>query len=426
MSGIVSDAAAFVARRWRIVVIAAGVLIAMGGAWTVWGRVTDLRQTSTVVHRGDLVLSVDVTGTLRAKESEILGPPGIPNIWNFRISMLAPEGKEVRKGDPVLAFDITELQRQLDDKRNERDSARKELERLDADLALASERDRLQLAEAEARLRRAELKLEAPDELRGESERRQIEIDDALAKQEVRHLTGRIEARRRASSERISNERGRERDASRRVTELEAQLAAMTVRAGRSGTVVYRPDWDGEKKKVGDNVWRALKVVEIPDLTRMEAEGEIDESDAGRIRAGQSVALRLDAHADLEYRGKIATLGRTVQPKPQLPRQKVLPIVIELDATDAQRMRPGMRFKGQVELSRIKGVTLLPHDAIFETAEGPVVYRRGLTGWQRVAITVGQQNKEEIEVVSGISAGDRVRLRKVEEDAEEEKTVSAL
>lgn len=422
MSPIAGRVAAFLRSRWRPLAIGAVLLLATGGGWTVWGRVTDRRETTTVAHRGDLVLTVDVTGTLRAKESEILGPPHVGNIWNFRISMLAPEGKEVRKGEPVIAFDTTELERQLDDKRNERDSARKELERLDADLALSSERDRLQLAEAEARLRRAELKLEAPDELRGVSERRQIEIDDALARDEVKHLRGRIDARRRASNERIGTERGRERDSSRRVTELEAQLEAMTVKAGRAGTVVYRPDWDGEKKKVGDSVWRAYKVVEIPDLKFMEAEGEIDESDAGRIAAGQRVTLRLDAHADLEYRGKVASLGRTVQPKPQLPRQKILPIVIELDATDSERMRPGMRFKGEVELSRIRGVALLPHDAIFETAEGPVVYRRGLTGWERVAVKLGRQNKEEIEVVSGIKPGERVRLRRVEEETPKEQT----
>lgn len=375
-----------------------------------------------MVRRGDLVLTVDVTGTLRAKESEILGPPTVDTIWNFRISMLAPEGKEVRKGEPVLAFDTTELERHLDDQRNERDSARKELERLDADLALSSERDRLQLAEAEARLRRAELKLEAPDELRGVSERRQLEIDHVLARDEVKHLRGRIAAKQRASNERIGTERGRERDASRSVTELEAELEAMTVKAGRAGTVVYRPDWNGEKKKVGDNVWRAEKIVEIPDLRFMEAEGEIDESDAGRVAAGQRVTLRLDAHADLEFRGKVASLGRTVQPKPQLPRQKILPIVIELATTDAERMRPGMRFKGDVELSRVQGVVLLPHDAIFETPAGPVVYRRGLTGWERVAVKLGRQNKEDIEVISGIEPGARVRLRKVEEETPNEPT----
>lgn len=414
MSELARVAAERARAHWRGIAYVLGALVACGGAWGVWGRVTDMRAETTIARRGDLVLSVDVTGTLRAKESEILGPPPSRDVWNFRIAMLAPEGKEVKKGDPVLGFDTTELERMFDDKRNQRDSARKELERLEADLALSGETDRLRLAEAEATLRRTALKLEAPDELRGEREHRQLKIDHDLALREVDHLRGKIEARRRASHERISTERARERDASRSVEELQAQLDAMTVRAGRAGTVVYRPDWDGEKKKVGDNVWRAMKIVEIPDLRAMEAEGEIDESDAGKVRAGQTVTLRLDAHADIQYRGKIASLGRTVQPKPQLPRQKVLPLVIALDATDAGRMRPGMRFKGQVELSRIAAVTLLPHDAIFETPGGPVVYRRSVTGWERVAVKLGRQNKDEIEVVAGIVPGDRVKLRKAE------------
>src|SRR5512142_1164024 len=69
--------------------------------------------------RGDLVSGVDVTGTLAAVESDSFGPPQLPDVWDFKIAMMAPEGSDVKKGTPVLAFDTSELQRRLDEKRAE-------------------------------------------------------------------------------------------------------------------------------------------------------------------------------------------------------------------------------------------------------------------------------------------------------------------
>ncbi|HSP35741.1 MAG TPA: hypothetical protein VLU46_15620, partial [Thermoanaerobaculia bacterium] len=52
--------------------------------------------------RGDLVSGVDVTGTLASVESDSFGPPQISDVWDFKISMMAPEGADVKRGAPVL------------------------------------------------------------------------------------------------------------------------------------------------------------------------------------------------------------------------------------------------------------------------------------------------------------------------------------
>ena len=72
----------------------------------------------------------------------------------------------------------------------------------------------------------------------------------------------------------------------------------MAVKAERSGTVVYATSWRDEKKKVGDSAWRGERILEIPDLSAMKGEGDVDESDAGKIRVGQKVRFRLEAHPD--------------------------------------------------------------------------------------------------------------------------------
>src|SRR5262245_53630751 len=78
-------------------------------------------------RRGELVIGVEVTGQLASTESHPIGPPAEADLWNFKIAMLPDEGAQVAAGEPVLAFDGSELQQQLEEYRNEADSAVKEL-----------------------------------------------------------------------------------------------------------------------------------------------------------------------------------------------------------------------------------------------------------------------------------------------------------
>ena len=64
--------------------------------------------------------------------------------------------------------------------------------------------------------------------------------------------------------------------------------------APRDGIVIHVANRRNEKKKVGDTCSFYERVIEIPDLSRMEADGEVEEAEAGRIREGQAVKLHLD------------------------------------------------------------------------------------------------------------------------------------
>ena len=100
-----------------------------------------------------------------------------------------------------------------------------------------------------------------------------------------------------------------------KVADQRDAIQRMTVKAPRAGTLILRSDWRGQKKQVGDRVWRADKVLEIPDLSRMEASAEVDERSAGRLAEGQPVTLRLDAYPDREYRAIVGLIRRAVQVK---------------------------------------------------------------------------------------------------------------
>jgi len=402
-----------------LIPIAALALFLLGG-WTLRNKLAADRQGEWArVTSGDLVTGFEVIGSLASVSSESLGAPPLNDVWEFKVAMLAQEGADVKKGQPVVGFDTSELQRRLDEKSAEADQARKQIEKERADLSLKSKDERLKLAEAEGRLRKSSLKLDTPGEIVGINERKTVEIEHAIARRETASAKSRLDALEAAARARIELLQSKEQQAAAVVAQTQEAIRQMTRSAPRDGTVVYAMNWRGEKKKVGDSAWRGERVVEIPDLTRMKAEGEVDESDAGRVSVGQRVTLRLDAHPDEELQGTILTAGRTVQRKrgTQDPL-KVLRVDIKLDKTDPAKMRPGMRFQGTIELGRIKNALLIPRESVFVSSEGTFVYRRGPLEVDAVPVRLGRQNEKSVEVLGGLSAGDRVLVAK-EQDGEE-------
>src|SRR5262245_42790898 len=116
--------------------IAALVVILIGSTWfTLFGRGRQAADTAPV-HREDLVVTVEASGELDAVRSSEIGPIGAAQIWNYKISMIAPESKQVRQGEPILGFDTTSLQEDRLKRQEEYDSSVKELEKRDVDLTI--------------------------------------------------------------------------------------------------------------------------------------------------------------------------------------------------------------------------------------------------------------------------------------------------
>ena len=361
-----------------------------------------------VVRKDDLVLGVEVTGSLRAVNADILGPPPIPDLWDFKISFMAPEGAQVKKGDPVLKFDDTELVRQLALKRNESASVNKKIEKKLSDAQMARRDEELKIAEAEAKLRKAELKVDVPTDLIGSIELAKAKVEAELAKKEVAYEGARAELARRADAAELAALGELRRRAEERVKEIEQYIARVNLGAPRDGIVIYSTDRNGMKKKVGDNTWRAEKILETDDVSVMMARGEVDEVDSRRVAVGQRVKLRLDAHPDTEYGGRVEAITTIVQRQSSKNPLKVMRLQIGFDRTEAHAMLPGMRFRGTIETGRVQDAVLVPADAVFATEAGPIVWRKTVTGFEARGVEVGQRNKDLVEVRAGLEPGDRV------------------
>jgi len=385
------------------------VVLAAGGWWALEAFTGEVGNW-VEVERGDLTLGVEVTGKLAAVETDLVGPPKLQEMWQYKIAFMAPEGATVAEGDRVLGFDSSELNQRLQQEIAERDAARKRVEKAEKEGDAAREHDELALAVAEAKMRKAGLRVERPDVIVAEREQALDRLELELAEKEVTYLKARLASSLRATEAYLAMLRSQQAQAEQEVAETEDSIGQMMQPAPRGGTVVYVTNWREEKKAVGDTAWRGEDVIELPDLSRMKANGQVHEADAGRLAEGQTVKLRLDAHPDVEFRGKVARIWSTVQRESWSSPLKVVRVDIELDETDTRKMRPGMRFRGKVEIERVEEALLLAVDSVFLEADGPVVYRRTWRGHEPVRVVLGRRDDDEVEVLEGLREGDLVSV----------------
>nr|MBA3541112.1 HlyD family efflux transporter periplasmic adaptor subunit [Deltaproteobacteria bacterium] len=359
------------------------------------------------VKREDLVVGVEVVGALAAVDSTDIKPPALSEVWNFKIAMLAPEGAEVKVGEPIAGFDSSEQTRELETLQNEIDAAQKKLEQKRNSAALARREEDLAIALAEANVRKATLKTTTPGELVATIERKTMELDEkavAIALEQAKIKAARA---RRADESELASLTEKRAYAAHRATLLEANLSMFMVKAARAGTLIYPMGWRGEKKKVGDQVYRLEVLLQVVGLGKMIGEGEVDEVDISKVAPRQVVSLRLDALPDVQLRGTVESIAKTVHGKSQADPSKVVEIKIVLDATTAP-LRPGMRFRGEVETERVAKVVQVPIDAVFVTADGPVAYRQTGGGIEKVKVELGRRSASVVEVKAGLAPGDRV------------------
>jgi HlyD family secretion protein len=360
------------------------------------------------VTREDWALGIEVTGTLKATVSDTLGPPQVSNVGEYKIARMAAEGARVAKGDVVLAFDISDLERQLLERQNERDAVVAEIGRRTSDAVLRRRDGQLAIAESEGAVRKAALKAEGNEDLTSSLELQTARLSHELERKRLDYVRRKALATEARDRDDVAALQAKQATAEERVAKIQDAIGRMTLRAPRDATVIYATNWQGQKKKVGDGVWRGENVLETAALDQMIALGDVAEADIAKLRVGQRVSLRLEAHPDVQYSGEVRSVGNLVEPPTPESPLRVVRVEIALDASEPLRMRPGMRFMGTIETERLPRALRIPLSTVFLTPEGPVAYRRHGTGFARARLELGRAHRDSVEVLGGVAEGDRI------------------
>ena len=279
-------------------------------------------------------------GELAALDSEVIAPPTVRGVWNFQITQIAADGSVVKQGQPVAAFDATELQRRLVDAQGQLKQKQSEQAKLLLDLAERERTDQLATAEQVANLQKAERKAGQPAELVRSVDYRKLVIEREQAArrnalmQEKEARTARLRQAERAL---VASEVAR---AQADVNELTQALASLQVPAPRDGVMVVKSNWRGERYEVGSQVFMGQAIAEMPDPATLVVRATVSEREMLRLREGQPARVRLQGGGGRELTGQVAELGRAVRSKSRLSPLPVLDVVVKL-AGDTADLKAG-------------------------------------------------------------------------------------
>jgi HlyD family secretion protein len=96
------------------------------------------------------------------------------------------------------------------------------------------------------------------------------------------------------------------------------------------------------------------------DLTKMQVQADVDQSDIGRVKVGQIARFNVDAYPEEEFRGRISQIRYNAQ-----VNQNVVtyPVILEVSNPEG-RLRPKMTANVTIDVSTVRNILRVPNAAL--------------------------------------------------------------
>lgn len=175
-----------------------------------------------------------------------------------------------------------------------------------------------------------------------------------------------------------------------------ARLAKTEMRASFPGVAGLRQVSEGQYVAAGTDIARLEKI------DQLKLDFRIPESYIGKLKAGQPVAVLVDAYAERSFAGSVYAIepGVDEQTRTILLRARV--------ANPELRLRPGMFARVQVQLGVRDKAIWIPEAAIVPKGRDTTVFRVIDGKVELVKVQTGVRKVGEVEIVKGLAAGDLV------------------
>lgn len=203
-----------------------------------------------------------------------------------------------------------------------------------------------------------------------------------------------------------------------RLAQLRQQLEATIVKAPRDGVVVYGTSvgrrWSsGDPLRQGREVHYNEPLFIIPDMHRISASLRVHEAVVPQVKVGQSVSVSIDARQGHIIEGKVNQVAIMAESDNWMSDVREYTVKVELPAGFDPTLKPGMRCSGEIHTDHVADALAVPLQAVTSEGQEHYCYVWAGGGVRRQAVKLGRSNQMLAEIVEGLSAGDRVLLRKV-------------
>ena len=185
------------------------------------------------------------------------------------------------------------------------------------------------------------------------------------------------------------------------------QLSYATIKAPISGVIASVTTQEGETVAAGLN---APTFVTIIDLSRLQVDAFVDETDIGRVKVGQKALFTVDTYSDKEFTGKV----KAIYPKAIIQENVVnFDVVIEIGGSNEELLRPDMTTSVTIYQEERSGVLVIPRAAVTKEGTGKsVLVKQNNGSFEKKVIKIGMTSGSDVEVVSGLKEGEIVGIKR--------------
>ena len=273
------------------------------------------------------------------------------------------------------------------------------------------------LAQSEAQFTQAELSYKRSKQLYDEQTVSKSEFEQAQASYTV--AKAEVDA---AKFSVISSEAS--------LKEASENLQKTSIYAPMSGTVSMLLVELGERV-VGTSMMTGTEMMRVADLSRMEAQVQVNENDIVRVNVGDTALIEVDAYLDQKFKGIVTEIANSAKTTgvsaDQVTNFDVKILVLPesykalVDAGDNNPFRPGMSATVDIQTESKADIITVPIQSVTtrtDTTKTTVtssdkdirtlVFITDGTHALAKDVKTGIQDNTYIEILSGVSAGDRL------------------
>lgn len=292
------------------------------------GRAVEVETAQ--LGRKDLVESVSASGTLTPKRKVDVSANTMGRITHLAVA----EGDTVAAGEVLLEIDPVEYA---------------SLVRA-TEATVATARADQVLAEATAAKAAADLERTRALHADGLASEEQLEAAVTSAAVESARADA---ARARLDQSRANLDKARH------------DLDKVTITAPMSGVVTRLDVEEGENAVMGTLNVAGTVLLVISDLSTMEAEVDVDETEVVRVAVGQPAQVEIDAFPDTTFAGVVTEVGNSPIYTSTGQNRQAVDFKVTVTLTDhVPAVRPGLSAKAEIRVAEAAGALALPIGAV--------------------------------------------------------------
>jgi HlyD family secretion protein len=341
-------------------------------------------EAEKVKRKAELIALVSATGEIKPKEFVELQA----EISGVITDLFVKEGDFVEKGSLLLKIDPVQTRADARAQEALLSTANSEARNQQAQISVQRtnvERDEANLRLAEVEVRNATQNLGLAkknfDRKQGLYQDRLISTDlfdtarnelvnaeNALASSEARLLQA--EAQLEVSRVVLEQAKTSYTAALSRIEQQEALLersqdllSKTIIRSPLAGVITQMNVEAGERAVPGTLNNPAATLMIIADLSVIEAEVEVDETDIVDLELGQSAVVKVDALPDRPIEGTVTEIGNSAIQTASQEEAKDFKVVIQLEDPPAS-LRPGLSCTGEITTAQRQDVLAIPMQAL--------------------------------------------------------------